>query len=338
MTMMLNKIKQMMQNISAERFKTISENFKGKTIAVIGDVMLDRYFWGDVSRVSPEAPVPVVDIEKETYHLGGAANVASNLKSLGVNSLLCGIIGDDNNGSVFKNIAVDYGINCDGMYVDSNRPTTVKTRIIGNNQQIVRLDIEVKKAISAPGELFILDYLNNYKGIAGIIFSDYNKGALSLTVITEIIKKAKEYNIPVFVDPKDENFFAYKDATVVKPNRKETQNALGYEFKGYDETVKAGKDLMKQLNTDNLLVTLGFGGMILFEKDGSISSVPTVARKVSDVSGAGDTAISTLAAAITGGATMKEAANLSNFASGRVCEEPGIVSITIEDLSKALSK
>ncbi len=327
-----------MQKISTERFKTIADNFKGKSIAVIGDVMLDRYFWGDVSRVSPEAPVPVVDIEKETYHLGGAANVANNLKSLGIKSLLCGIIGDDNNGSEFKKIAVDYGINCDGMFVDADRPTTVKTRIIGNNQQIVRLDVEVKKAISDAGEKYILDYLDNYKGIAGIIFSDYNKGALSLTVITEIIKKAKQYNIPVFVDPKDEHFFAYKDATVVKPNRKETQNALGYEFKGTEETIKAGKDLMKQLNAENLLVTLGFDGMILFEKDGSISSVPTVARKVSDVSGAGDTAISTLAAAITGGATMKEAANLSNFASGRVCEEPGIVSITIDDLAKALNK
>ena len=327
-----------MQNISAERFKTIAENFKGKSIAVIGDVMLDRYFWGDVSRVSPEAPVPVVDIEKETYHLGGAANVANNLKSLGVKSLLCGIIGDDKNGLEFKNIAVDYGIDCDGMFIDADRPTTVKTRVIGNNQQIVRLDVEVKKAISAAGEKYILNYLDNYKGIAGIIFSDYNKGALSLTVITEIIRKAKAYNIPVFVDPKDENFFAYKDATVVKPNRKETQNALGYEFKGTEETIKAGKDLMKQLNAENLLVTLGFDGMVLFEKDGSVSSVPTVARKVSDVSGAGDTAISTLAAAITGGATMKEAANLSNFASGRVCEEPGIVSITIDDLAKALIK
>lgn len=321
-----------MLNLEFARAEEIVGKMKGRKIAVVGDVMLDRYFWGSVSRVSPEAPVPVVDLENETYHLGGAANVASNLKSLGLEPLLCGIIGNDNSGAKFKEICELLGINPDGLYVDSARPTTVKTRIIGNNQQIARLDREVRAGVTHEGELFILDTLKKYKKLEGIIFEDYDKGALSQSLIREISHYAESEEIPVFVDPKYSNFFHYQGVTLFKPNRKEAEKALGYEIKNIDKLHDAGLELLKKLKAKNVLITLGAEGMKLFEENGNISSVPTKARKVADVSGAGDTAIATLSAAYASGANISEAATLANYASGVVCEEPGIVSVTPNSL------
>jgi len=325
-----------MLKISKKRVEEIFNYSMSKKIAVIGDVMLDRFFWGKVSRISPEAPVPVIDIEKESFHLGGAANVANNLHSLGVEPILCGIVGDDNTGNIFKSIAQSKGINIDGIYVDKTRPTTVKTRIIGNNQHIARLDREVRTPAGSKVNDLILSNLKQLNDLSGIIFEDYNKGTISETLIIKILNFAKEMDIPVFVDPKFDNFFNFKNVFLFKPNKKEAQNALGISIENKEDVITAGKTLLERLECKNILLTLGSQGMMLFESDGTISSVPTIARQVADVSGAGDTAIATLSVSISGGADIKEAATLSNYASGAVCELPGIVSITKEMIFKTI--
>ncbi len=324
--------------IEVDRVTEIIENCRNKKIAVVGDVMLDRYFWGSVSRISPEAPVPVIDLDKETFHLGGAANVANNLKSLGLEPILCGLIGEDRSGKMFKDIVKDFGVNPAGLYEDPDRPTTVKTRIIGNNQQIARLDRELRKSISHQGEKFILESLHEINNLAGIIFEDYNKGTITKDLIEKIIAFSSEKNIPVYVDPKFDNFFNYKNCFLFKPNKKEAQQALDQNINSKEDAIEAGRAIIERLQCRNLLITLGADGMILFEENGNISTVPTRARHIADVSGAGDTAIATIAAAIAGGATMKEAASIANYAAGAVCEEPGIVSITPSSLYLAVSK
>ncbi len=321
-----------MKNLNKTRVKEIFKNFAGKKIAVIGDIMLDRYFWGSVTRVSPEAPVPVIDLEHETFHLGGAANVASNLNSLGIKSILCGIIGDDNSAEMFEQICKERGIDPSGLYKDSNRPTTVKTRIIGNNQQIVRLDREVRDSINAEGEKHILKTLAENSDIEGIIFGDYDKGAVSTKLIKDVLKYAKSKNIAVYVDPKFDNFFVYKGVTAFKPNKKEAAQALKVDIKTEEEVKIAGGLLLNKLGCENVLLTLGDKGMMLFEANGTIHHVDTKARLVSDVSGAGDTVIATLAACKSGGASMTEAATIANIAAGYVCGEPGIVSVTKDDI------
>ncbi len=327
-----------MEKLSVELLQSVLDKAKGKKIAVIGDVMLDRFFWGSVSRISPEAPVPVVDVEDESYHLGGAANVANNLKSLGINPILFGVIGNDASGNKFIEIANELGIDPKGLYRDNNRPTTVKTRIIGNNQHLVRLDRERRDKISVEGFKLIIETLTAENELSGIIFGDYDKGTITQEIITEIMVFARQNGIPVYVDPKFENFFYYKSATFFKPNRKEAATALGMNIKTDDDVIEAGKRLLEQLEPDNLLITLGSKGMMLFESNGNISTVSTIARHIADVSGAGDTAIATLSVAIAGNATVTEAAMLANFASGAVCEIPGVVPITIELLQNAIKK
>lgn len=324
-----------MTSITKKRFIELVKELQANTIAVVGDVMLDRYFWGTVSRVSPEAPVPVVDLHKETYHLGGGANAASNLNSLGATSLLCGQIGDDDSGIKFEKLAAETGMLIDGLYVDPHRPTTVKARVFGNNQQLVRMDTEIKDTIDNKGESYILNCLEEKEHITGVIFCDYNKGTLTDILIRETISKCLKYNVPMFVDPKFENFFEYTGVTLFKPNRKEAEQALNMRLDSEESVIKAGKLLLSKLKCENVLLTLGSDGMMLFEKNGSITAVPTNARHVSDVSGAGDTVIATFAAFYTAGATVKEAATIANVAAGIVCERPGIVSIEIEELSKA---
>ncbi len=325
-----------MHTVTGERVEELLNNSAGREIAVIGDLMLDRYFWGTVSRISPEAPVPVIDIENETFHLGGAANVAQNLKSLGIEPLLCGVVGNDNSGKLLIEIAEQSGLQTKGIIPIASRPTTVKTRIIGNNQHIARLDRETRSEVTSDTINQIVDMLKSCHNLAGIIMEDYNKGVITKYLIKEISKFTQEQSIPLFVDPKLSFFFDYQNATVFKPNRKEAQEALGFTLKTDADILRAGKELLLRLQAENILLTLGDKGMMLFQKDGTVKSVPTKARHIADVSGAGDTAIATLAAAIAGGASVTEAAALSNIAAGVVCEEPGIVSIKPGALIAAL--
>jgi D-glycero-beta-D-manno-heptose-7-phosphate kinase len=327
-----------MHNLTLKHAKDILQKSSNKVIAVIGDVMLDRYFWGSVTRISPESPVPVVDLERETYHLGGAANVANNLRTLGLQPLLCGIIGKDDSGKNFIKISEETGIHTEGIFIDNKRPTSVKTRIIGNNQQIVRLDKEMKNPIGEDAENFIISTLGNFKDLEGIIIEDYNKGMLTSNLIKRIITFSKKKKIPVFVDPKIQNFFDFKGVKLFKPNKKEAQGALNTIIRSNEDILSIGNKLLKTLMCENVLLTLGSDGMMLFESNGDIEAVPTRARHVADVSGAGDTAIATLAAAYAGGATIREAAGLANFASGVVCEKPGIVPIDIESLLRTIKR
>lgn len=306
---------------------------KGKRIAVVGDLMLDRYIWGGVSRISPEAPVPVIDVESEQARLGGAANVAKNIKSLGGEPLLVGVIGADNSGKQLFEIIRESEFPTDGVIVDSGRPTTVKTRVIAHSQHVVRIDREQKSEIHPDIQKKILEALrSNIEMIDGIIIEDYNKGVIVKDLITKLIALANEKGKTITVDPKFNNFFEYKNVTVFKPNRTEAEQVTGARLRTQEDIHRTGKALLERLHADNVLLTLGEQGMSLFESDGTVSHVPTMARNVADVSGAGDTVISTLTMTLVGGATIKEAAMLANFAGGIVCGYVGIVPIDPNEL------
>ncbi len=328
-----------MMNVSFKKLNSLKNNFSGKRVAVIGDLMLDCYFWGGVSRVSPEAPVPVVEVDEEFFRFGGAMNVAYNILKLGGIPYPIGVIGNDNDGKIIRKLMKDSGITDKGIVIDPKRPTTAKTRVIADKQHIVRIDKEKTEAISQSIEKKILGLLKKeLKKLDAIILQDYNKGVLTGNLIKQIIKLTEGANIIVTVDPKFMNFFSYKNVTVFKPNRKETEDAFGIRIKTEEDITKAGFRLLEQLNCKNVLLTLGEKGIALFEKGKPERRVPTIARKVSDVSGAGDTVISTLTMALSAGAEIFDAAYLANYAGGLVCQEVGIVPIELNTLFKAVSK
>jgi rfaE bifunctional protein kinase chain/domain len=326
-----------MHDVQFERIQGYLASLQGAEIAVVGDVMLDKYFWGQVHRVSPEAPVPVIDIDRESVHLGGAANVATNLLGLGARPVLCGVVGSDEAGEMVRSLCQEAGLQADAIASDAERPTTMKTRIIGNNQHIARLDHETRTHVSERVADDILDRLSQHTALKGIILEDYDKGLLSPKLIRSVIELGRSRKIPVFVDPKHRHFFDFVGCTVFKPNKKEAADALGMPLTTLDEIEKAGRTLRNTLKCDNVLITLGAAGMVLIEQDGSISTVPTRAMNVADVSGAGDTVIATLGAMMSIGAPVREAASLANIAAGYVVAEPGIVAITAAELLTAVA-
>jgi rfaE bifunctional protein kinase chain/domain len=327
-----------MVSISKSRLQKIKKNFKGKKIAVIGDMMLDCYFWGEVKRISPEAPVPVVEVDNEFYRFGGAANCALNITRLEGIPVPVGLIGKENYGSIFLSLLDESGIDATGILVDDSRPTTAKTRVIADNQHVVRIDKESKEYISRESEQKILTFLDQHiSSLHGIILQDYNKGILTPKLIQKVISLANKNNILITVDPKFNNFFSYKNVTVFKPNRKEAGDVLGMQIRTDAEISIAGKKLLSKLNAKYILLTLGEGGIAVFEK-GKEYRMPTQARKVADVSGAGDTVISTLTMALAAGANILEASYLANYAGGLVCEEVGIIPIEIEKLFSTVSE
>jgi rfaE bifunctional protein kinase chain/domain len=319
------------------RLKALFQAFEGKRIAVVGDLMLDRYYWGSVMRISPEAPVPVVEVDEESTRLGGAANVANNIASLGGVPFLVGVAGADDGGILLRKTIEGQGFSSDGVVTDPSRPTTVKTRVIAHSQHVVRIDQEVKTDVDVGIQKRILEVLASHMSqIDGVILEDYNKGVLTQHLIQGAIELAMRHQKIITVDPKFHNFFEYRQATVFKPNRKETEEALGVRLSAQQDVEKAGKTLLQRLSAENVLMTLGEKGMALFERSGSVSFVPTHARHVADVSGAGDTVISTLTVALAAGAAVKEAAALANVAGGIVCGEVGIVPIQKQDLFEAV--
>jgi len=319
----------MIVNIAAVR--NFLKNSKDKKIAVIGDVMLDKYVYGDVSRISPEAPVQVVDIKSTAYRLGGAANVALNVKTLEAEPVLIGVIGDDDNGKIYIGTMKEAGLLTSGILKDKSRPTTSKTRIIAHSQHIIRLDSEHKKELNKNTANRLLAYFKkNIKNFAAVILQDYNKGVLTKDVIAGIIKISKSANKPVYVDPKFDNFFEYQNVTVFKPNRKEVQDVMAEKVDGDESAKRIGRKLIDRLNCEFLVLTRGEKGVMLFDKEKDktvVLNIPTKARHVADVSGAGDTVISTIAVMLAGGANIKEAVVLANQAAGIVCEEVGIIPI-----------
>jgi rfaE bifunctional protein kinase chain/domain len=290
--------------------------------------MIDKYVWGTVVRISPEAPVPVVEVNTETERLGGAANVANNIQSLGGIPVLFGVVGNDANGARLLQLVEQQGCTTEGIVTDESRPTTIKTRVIAHNQHVVRIDSEQKKEISAAIQEKILTVLRHIiGGLDAIIFEDYNKGVIAASLITHVIELARKNNTIVTVDPKFNNFFSYRNVTVFKPNIKEAEEALGRKLLTDADVDKAGKELLERLQAENVLITRGEKGMSLFDRSGAVVTVPTQAQKVADVSGAGDTVIATLTLALAGGATLHEAALLANHAAGVVVAEVGIVPI-----------
>lgn len=326
-----------MVTFSSGRLQSLFDAFKGKRIAVVGDLMMDRYFWGSVARISPEAPVPVVEVESESTRLGGAANVANNIASLGGVPLMIGVVGNDDSGKAFRSLVDEQGFSTDGVVIDDSRPTTVKTRVIAHHQHVVRVDREVKNDVSEQIQQKILDVLKRHiDSLDAIILEDYNKGVIVKSLIGELIHLTTSKSKIVTVDPKFHNFFEYKNVTVFKPNRKETEEALSCRLNDRQSIEQAGRTLVQRLGAENVLLTLGEKGMSLFERSGETTHVATMARNVADVSGAGDTVISTLTVALAAGASVREASSLANFAGGIVCGEVGIVPIDTKALHDAI--
>lgn len=327
-----------MKTVSIKRFNNLISNLKGKKIAVVGDLMVDRYFWGRVSRISPEAPVPIVEIEREFSQLGGAANVGNNIKFLGGEPFLIGVIGDDNTGTLLLELLKSTGFSVDGIVVDSSRPTTIKTRVIADNQHVVRTDRESRGEINNAIEKRIIKIVKeNISEFDGIILEDYNKGVLKRGIIHKTISAGNDTGIPVAVDPKFNNFFEYKKATVFKPNQREVETKLGVRFTDDEKLIEAGKTLLERLECENILITRGEKGMTLFKENGEYINVPTRAKVIHDVSGAGDTVIATLTAILVAGGDIEEAATVANYAAGIVCGEVGVVPIELKKLKEVFA-
>jgi len=307
-------------------FKNLFDQFIGKRILVIGDVMIDSYLRGKVNRVSPEAPVPIVSLDLEEDRLGGAANVAVNLIAMGALPIICSVVGE-----ILKSLLVEAGISDQGLVYSADRKTTIKTRVIGNNQQLLRIDSEQTNPISKLEEKDLIELVKVLinSGVDGVVFEDYNKGVLTPTLIQNVISLANEKGIVSTVDPKKENFLAYKNVTLFKPNLKELKEGLGLDFSfvhSKDKFEEAVVQLEKELNNNISFVTLSEHGV--FIKDGQEQEyIAAHLRNIADVSGAGDTVISIATLCLIAGVPIKLIAEISNIAGGLVCEKSGVVSI-----------
>jgi rfaE bifunctional protein kinase chain/domain len=318
------------------QLRSLVKNFGNGKILVIGDLVLDRYVWGKVSRISPEAPVPVVEVTDDDFKLGGAANVANNIVALGGRVTVAGVTGKDRAGQILKQLLEDRGIACE-IFEDS-RPTTVKTRVIAHNQQVVRFDREEKKGISGN----LLKTLKSFLKRAvcehdAVIVSDYKKGVVSRMLIRAILEQAKQGHKLLAIDPKVGHFHFYKGAGLITPNVMEASQGSGVEIKDEKSLIRAGKALLNRLACGAVLITRGEEGMSLFEKEG-VTHIPTVARHVFDVTGAGDTVIAAFTVAYASGATLQEAAIVANHAAGIVVGEVGTAVVTPEKLRQSLGK
>ena len=317
------------------RYQQIISGFKDKNIIIVGDIMLDVYYWGDVHRISQEAPVPIVNITNENARAGGAGNVATNLFCLNSNPFLIGVLGEDENGNTLLKKLKDKVMCTEGIVRVKDRTTTVKTRVISKNQQMIRFDKESTTLVPKSVEEKVITKLNKYITKAhGIILSDYGKGILTPNVISEIMRISKQRNVPVYVDPKTNDFSYFKAVHMIKPNLYEFQSVVG-EWSSKKEFDILGQNLRENLDVDILLVTLGADGSNLFTKDQQ-HKIPTKALHVHDVSGAGDTVISTFALSELSGANAEESAFMANYAAGFVCEEVGVVPITLDNLTKVV--
>jgi rfaE bifunctional protein kinase chain/domain len=307
--------------------------FSGKRVLIMGDLILDRFVWGSVSRICPEAPVPVVEIKRESTRLGGAANVAANIRSLGGMPDPIGVIGDDPEGRGLRDAFRSIGSQVGGLIVDKGRPTSIKTRIIAHHQQVCRTDREDRSALSPAIQARIVGtFRKTLKNADAVIISDYAKGFFSPSLLRKVLPKARAAGKVVCVDPKIIDFAVYSPATVVTPNVTEIERAAGMQISGTRNLVRAVNKILRLPGIEHLLVTRGEEGMALFGNGSRPAYIPTVAREVFDVTGAGDTVISTLALGLVSGLSILEAAVLSNIAAGIVVGKLGTASVTAEEL------
>ncbi|MBI2559282.1 D-glycero-beta-D-manno-heptose-7-phosphate kinase [Candidatus Woesearchaeota archaeon] len=319
-----------------QRLLKILENFKNKKILVIGDIMLDKYIWGEVSRISPEAPVQVVNVMKETYEAGGAANVANNVSALTGNAFMVGIAGNDEAKEVLLGELRKKGINTEGIFTDKDKPTTQKMRIVGRGQQLLRVDYENKGHVHKDIENSLIKFIKEtIKSIDVAVISDYAKGVITEKLINELAAAAKKFGKAVIVDPKPKHSNLYSHVTLITPNNAEASEMAGLEEGSDDAVKKIGLKLLKRLNT-NVLVTRGEKGMSLFEKNGSITHIPAKAKEVYSIIGAGDTVVATIALAVASGASLKDAATLANMAAGIKVGKIGTASVSIDEIKKEI--
>ncbi|HMN90143.1 MAG TPA: PfkB family carbohydrate kinase [Saprospiraceae bacterium] len=317
--------------------EAIFQAFGQLNVLIIGDVMIDRYLSGSVERISPEAPVPVVHLQQQENRLGGAANVALNLRALGANAYLCGVIGDDADGDIFQALMPEAGLSVKGILRSSERPTTVKSRILAGSQQLLRVDHEMTADLSAQESVQYLQIVRNLldeRTIHVILLQDYNKGVLSLEIIRAIMLEALRRDIPTAVDPKFHNFWAYKRVTLFKPNLKEIRSQLPTPVLPERTSLcQAAEAIRKKIGNEYTLITLSDKGLFI-EKNGDDWLESTRPRQIADVSGAGDTVISVAALGLAIGLSLREMAALANLAGGQVCERLGVVPVNKTQLQQ----
>ena len=322
--------------------QTVLDQLQRKYIVIIGDLILDEYVWGAVDRISPEAPVPVIEVASETTRFGGAANVAHNIVSLGGKVDLIGVVGNDSNGRTLTGLLQDVGINTEGICIDPSRPTSTKTRVIARHQQLVRIDRESKKSVGVSlQEQLLKSATDRIPDADAVVFEDYDKGVVSRTLIQDVLRQACTHSKPVIVDPKVENFWNYNGVTAITPNHKEAGAALNQTITDEASLIAVGEEVMRRLDLKGLLITRGEQGMSLFRKIGEqrqlqVDHIPTQPREVFDVTGAGDTVAAVFTLALAARADMLYAAQLSNLAGGIVVGEIGCVAVTRDKLSQTI--
>jgi rfaE bifunctional protein kinase chain/domain len=323
--------------------REIFEGFERLKVLIVGDVMIDKYLVGKVSRISPEAPVPVVDLMKTDNRLGGAANVALNIKALGATPFLCSVIGNDEASEQFEDLLKNENLSSEGILKSDSRITTVKTRVLAKSQQLLRFDSEIKTALNetiARQFLNQLVHIINTKKIDVVLLQDYNKGVLTPFLIESVIKICRQKNIPTTVDPKKENFFAYRGVTLFKPNLKEITEAVDFtpDSDNLSTLKQAAKVVTNRLNNTYTLITLSEKGIFLDTENKNSIIIPTEPRNISDVCGAGDTVISVISLGLALGLDMEKVARMANLAGGIVCESVGVVPVNKQKLLREYRK
>jgi rfaE bifunctional protein kinase chain/domain len=322
----------MMKN-AVEKVEEILAGIKDGKILVVGDLMIDEYLWGAVTRVSPEAPVPVVGVTGETLRLGGAANVAHNIVSLGGRAELCGALGNDQMGRWLKGDLKNRKIGTRGVITLADRPTTVKTRVIAHSQQVVRVDREISDLMDKDDEELILRSVESFlDGCSCVVVSDYNKGVISPTLMKDLVPMARKRRIPVVVDPKVKHFAIYHGVTLLTPNLLEAAAGSGIVIDSMEALVAAGREIMERLKCDSLVITRGEQGMTVFESGKEAVHIPVLTRQTFDVTGAGDTVVAVLAMALAAGFPLEEGAFAANIAAGIVVGKIGTVAVTSQQL------
>ncbi len=311
---------------------------------VVGDLMLDEYLWGKAGRISPEAPVPVVDVSHEDLRLGGAGNVVNNLCSLGCKVTVCSVVGDDADARVLQSLLSKSSVNTAGVIYDACRKTSRKTRIIASNQQMMRIDRESRVDLSAESEAKLLQHINNYLTVSDkdlsvdvVFISDYGKGVLTDSLLSAIIAAGKLKNIPVVVDPKGSDYSRYKGATLLTPNRAEASQAAGIVISDDQSLSRAGEKILKDIELESLVLTRSEEGMSLFQRDQQQVDIATMAREVFDVSGAGDTVLSLIGVGLAASLNLQQAATVANIAAGIVVAKVGTSTVSCREIIQTLN-
>ena len=323
--------------MSSDEARAISSCFAERTVLVVGDVMLDEYVWGEAARISPEAPVPIVDVEDESLRLGGAANVARSIVSLGGKVELLSLVGADSWADDLRGVLDQDEIPSDGLIEDASRPTTLKTRVVASRQQIVRVDRESRAPLAGTvRQEFLREMRERIARVDGVIISDYGKGVVDLGLMEEVGNATRERDVVVAVDPKESHFYQYRNVSLVTPNVQEASRATRIAIQDETSLEQVGRALLSELGCEGVLITRGPEGMSLYRSDVPTTHIPVMAREVYDVTGAGDTVVATLTLARVAGATLEQAALLSNAAAAVVVGEVGTASVSVDELVAAI--